>query len=71
MRKASEGGNRVHQKGMLARMRDIILPPGNTTALGRLKRDDYLRVAGEMKGSGLIKEIPPYGEMYADCTSRK
>ena len=69
IRKANVGTNRVHQKWMLARMRDIILPPGNNTALGRLKREDYLRVAGEMKESGLIKEIPPYGEMYADCTS--
>ena len=71
IRKANLGTNRVHQKWMLARMRDIILPPGNNTVLGRLKREDYLRVAGEMKKSGLIKEIPPYGEIYADCTSRK
>jgi NitT/TauT family transport system substrate-binding protein len=71
IRKANVGTNRVHQKWMLARMRDIILPRGNNTVLGRLKREDYLRVAGEMKESGLIKEIPPYGEIYADCTSRK
>ena len=43
--------------------------PGGETALGVLKREDYLRVAGEMQRSGLIKEIPPYGEMYVDCST--
>lgn len=71
IQKANLGTNRVHQKWMLARMRDIILPPGGNAVLGHLKREDYLRVAGEMKGSGLIKEVPPYGEIYADLTSRK
>jgi NitT/TauT family transport system substrate-binding protein len=69
IRKANVGTNRVHQKWMLARMKDLILPPGSNTAMGRLTQEDYLRVAGEMKRSGLIKEIPPYGEMYADCTT--
>ena len=35
IRKANVGTNRVHQKWMLARMKDIILPPGGTAALGR------------------------------------
>ena len=67
VRKANVGTNRVHQRWMLARMKDIILPPGGDTALGVLRRADYLRVAGEMQRSGLIKEIPPYGGMYVDC----
>lgn len=69
IRKANVGTNRVHQKWMLARMKDIILPPGGNTALGRLRQEDYIRVAEEMKRSGLIKEITPYGEMYVDCTT--
>ncbi len=68
IRAANVGTNRVHQKWMLARMKDLIFPPGGDTVTGRLKREDYLRVAGEMERHGLIKEIPPYGEMYADCT---
>jgi NitT/TauT family transport system substrate-binding protein len=68
IRKANVGTNRVHQRWMLSRMKDLLFPPGNQSAPGRLKREDYLRVAGEMKRNGLIREIPPYGEMYADCT---
>jgi NitT/TauT family transport system substrate-binding protein len=68
IRKANVGTNRVHQRWMLSRMKDLLFPPGNKSAPGRLKREDYLRVAGEMKRNGLIREIPPYGEMYADCT---
>ena len=71
IREANVGTNRVHQKWMLARMRDIISPPGNNTVLGRLKQEDYLRVAGEMKRSGLIREIPSYGEIYVDCAFQK
>jgi NitT/TauT family transport system substrate-binding protein len=68
IQEANVGTNRIHQKWMLARMKDLIIPPGSNVPLGRLDREDYLRVAGEMKISGLVKEIPPYGEMYADCT---
>ncbi len=67
IRKANVGTNRVHQRWMLARMKDIIIPPAGKADLGRLRQEDYLRVAGEMKRDGLIREIPPYGEMYVDC----
>ena len=68
IRKANVGTNRIHQKWMLEKMGDLILPQGNKTGLGELKQEDYLRVAGEMKRGGLIKEIPPYGEFYVDST---
>jgi NitT/TauT family transport system substrate-binding protein len=71
IRKANVGTNRVHQRWMLARMKDLLFPTGNDTTLGRLKREDYLRVAGEMKRNGLNREIPPYGEMYADCNASR
>jgi len=66
IREAHVGTNRIHQKWMLARMEDLILPQGSRTAFGALKREDYLRVAGEMRLGGLIREIPPYGEFYVD-----
>lgn len=69
IRKANVGTNRVHQRWMLARMKDIVYPRGGTSSLGLLRQEDYLRVAGEMKRSGLIKEIPTYGEMYVDFTA--
>ncbi len=68
IREANVGTNRIHQKWMLEKMGDLILPQGSKTGLGELKQEDYLRVAGEMKLGGLIKEIPPYGEFYVDST---
>lgn len=72
IQQANVGTNRIHQKWMLARMKDLIFPPGpprGSAAFGYLKQEDYLRVAGEMKINGLIKGIPPYGEMYANCAT--
>ena len=60
--------NRVHQKWMLARMRDIIMP-GGATALGLLREDAYQRVAVELRHSGLINRIPPYADFYHNCAS--
>lgn len=68
VREAKVGTNRGHQKWMLERMNDLILPRGSQTALGRLQPEDYLRVAGELTRSGLISKIPPYGEFHADFT---
>jgi len=68
IREANVGTNRIHQKWMLARMNDLILPLGSQTVLGRLQPEDYLRVAGALTQSGLIRKIPPYGEFYADST---
>ena len=49
---------RVHQKWMLARMKDLILPDGDDTPMGTLKPEDYRRVAESLKENGLIKGIP-------------
>lgn len=69
IRKANVGTNRIHQKWMLEKMEELILPQGSRTVLGELRQEDYLRVAGEMKLGGLIKEIPPYGEFYVDTAT--
>jgi NitT/TauT family transport system substrate-binding protein len=76
--RANVATNRIHQKWMLATMKDLIVPsgpsasprpPGSRGALGYLRQEDYLRVAGEMKINRLIAQIPPYGEMYANCAA--
>lgn len=54
MREARVPANRAHQKWMLARMRDIILPPGREDRLGRLDRLDYQRTASVLLERGLI-----------------
>ena len=59
--------SRAHQKWMLARMRDIILPQGKTHALGRLSEADYQTVGRELQQAGIIKTIPPYGAFHVDC----
>ncbi|MDZ4185788.1 MAG: ABC transporter substrate-binding protein [Desulfuromonadales bacterium] len=70
IREANVGSNRVHQKWMLTRMNDLILPPGSRTEQGHLHPEDYLRVAGELQRSGIIRTIPPYGAFYANCLGR-
>lgn len=46
MKAANVPANRVHQKWMLMRMKDLILPEGTTdTSTGILNKEDFLRVA--------------------------
>lgn len=58
--------DRVHQKWMLERMRDIILPPGPPIPMGTLKQATYDQVAQEMQKSGMIKDIPEFSKFYKD-----
>lgn len=56
--------NKVHQKWMLARMEDLIMPREEKPSLGRLKKDDYERVARELQTGGGIKVILPYQTFF-------
>jgi hypothetical protein len=56
----------MHQKWMLARMQDIIAPPGVTAAPGSLVPDRIEAVAEAMREAGLITSFPPYEAFYAD-----
>ena len=58
--------DRVHQKWMLERMRDLILPGGGEIPLGTLAREDYLRVAETLKNEGIIQEIPDFSQFMVD-----
>ncbi len=71
VQRANVGTNRTHQRWMLARMKDLIFPPGTAAVPGLLKREDYHRVAAELKRNGLIREIPPFGAIYADSTASR
>lgn len=57
--------DRVQQKWMLERMRDIIAIPDHP--LGILPERAYLRVAEELKNSGLIKTIPEFAQFSIPC----
>jgi NitT/TauT family transport system substrate-binding protein len=56
--------NRVHQRWMLARMRDIIQPEGGNIPLGRLEEQEYELVATELFESGVITHIAPFRSFY-------
>jgi NitT/TauT family transport system substrate-binding protein len=58
--------DRVHQKWMLERMRDLILPGGGEIPLGTLAGEDYFRVAETLKNEGIIKEIPDFSQFIVD-----
>jgi len=64
MKQANVPANRIHQKWMLAKMRDSIIPGGNAAVLGVLNKEDYARLGEELSGSGLIKDIPDFNEFY-------
>jgi NitT/TauT family transport system substrate-binding protein len=67
MRNSKLPANRVHQKWMLGRMKDIILGDGERTTIGVLKEADYNRVTDELKKTGFIKDPPRFRDFYKDC----
>ncbi len=57
--------NRVHQRWMLERMKDLIHPEkGSNLPLGGLRQSDFLLVATELKNAGLIRNIPDFNLFY-------
>jgi NitT/TauT family transport system substrate-binding protein len=55
---------RIHQKWMLERMKDLILPQGPHIPMGRLLPEEYNLVAKALRDNGLIKEIPEFSSFY-------
>ena len=64
MREARIPANYVHQKWMLERMKDLIVPQKKDRVMGTLAADDYDRTAGVLKESGVIAQVPPLAEFY-------
>ena len=54
--------NRAHQRWMLEAIKSAVIygVGENPDGWGTLKRDDFLRVAAELKEAGLIEEAPDY-----------
>lgn len=61
---AQTGTNRAHQRWMLNRMEDLILPGGDKTLLGKLKRDDYIFTGNVLVELGFIEHLPAFDEFY-------
>jgi NitT/TauT family transport system substrate-binding protein len=60
MREAHLPANRVHQRWMLDRMRDLMTPVNPHGSLGDLRERDYEAVARTMQEYGLIQSYPDY-----------
>ncbi len=58
---------RVHQKWMLERMKDLMLPEAFSTPVGALLPADYDRVARGLHGNGLIEAVPPFHQFHEKC----
>jgi NitT/TauT family transport system substrate-binding protein len=67
LKKEHVPATRVHQKWMLERMKDLIVPVDVHVVMGNLLREDYHRVAKGLKDNGLIREIPQYTSFYRKC----
>lgn len=61
---AYTGTNRAHQRWMLARMENLILPGGRTETVGRLDPNDYVTVSEALQENRIIDEVPPLREFY-------
>jgi NitT/TauT family transport system substrate-binding protein len=62
---AQTGTNRSHQRWMLDRMCELILPVDQGVPMGELSRDAYERVARELKSSGQLQTTPAFEEFHA------
>ena len=56
--------NRVHQKWMLDRYRDLYLSKETLKMNTVLSEKDFEFVGGALKNGGLIKELPSFGDFY-------
>ena len=71
IQEAKTGTNRVHQRWMLARMKDLMMPDGTTILQGALDVKDYERVTQEFLRNGLIRQAPPIREFFVDVSRDK
>jgi NitT/TauT family transport system substrate-binding protein len=67
---ANVSTDRVHQKWMLEKMRELIQPQGSDLPLGTLKEEAYARVARALQEAGMIGRIPEFTHFYFPCMVR-
>ena len=60
---------RVHQKWMLERMKDLMLPPDSLVPRGILQTGDYQKVVQALKENRLIMEFPQFTSFYRKCSA--
>lgn len=64
MREAKIPANRIHQKWMLNRMRDLIMPGTPKCTIGILNEKDYEAVCRSLRQAGLIRSCPDYTAFF-------
>ena len=70
MRAAHLPVDRVHQRWMLDRMRELFWDRGRSSLTGRLKPQDYARTAQLLADGGLIAAVPRFDSFVAPCRER-
>jgi NitT/TauT family transport system substrate-binding protein len=60
MREAQIPANRMHQKWMLDRMRDLIMPGNGQETPGLLNEQDYAAVVSAIRQDGQVQNYPDY-----------
>jgi NitT/TauT family transport system substrate-binding protein len=70
MSKANIPVNRVHQKWMLERMKDIVLPEdGKSPPIGMLTESDFIRVCKVLEENGIITgKMPVFDDFFVNFT---
>ncbi len=63
-KKDSNPVNRVHQRWMLDRYKDLYIAKGRTSINTTLSEKDYYFVGNTLKDNGLIKQIPDFKHFY-------
>lgn len=61
---AHTGTNKAHQRWMLARMKDLILPSGDQARLGKLRPADYELIGAVLKEFHAIDYLPNLDDFY-------
>lgn len=56
--------NRVHQRWMLDRYKDLYIAKGKNSINTILMEKDYQLVGKVLKDNGLVKQIPPFNDFY-------
>jgi NitT/TauT family transport system substrate-binding protein len=71
MKAAKLPANRAHQKWMLERMHDLILPQQDHAEMGHLKLSDYETVGAALQSNGVIKTLPAFAEFTGRADARQ
>ncbi len=67
---ANIASNRMNQRWMLNRMRDIIMPSGQADALGVLREEDFDSVIREMVANQIISQSLSITDFHENCATR-